>query len=227
MTLNEIVKDIMLLGRGEKLSQSEQLQEAQVIYWINTYRALLFKQQFDKNYEIDRSYVQSLNCLQLEEVDPVECPNLIQTERRISRTVVLPKTIVTRRGNCFTFVGDIHGKPFQLTNEENIYYYTKRKQSGRDTYAFYKDGRIYIVHNPILERITVRGVFESPGSLADYPNNCTGMDQFNIDSEYPISANIIPILKDMIITKELKIAITTPSDNDNDGNNKVSPNQKQ
>lgn len=226
MTLNEIVKDIMLLARGEKLSQSEPLQEAQVVYWINTYRSLLFKQQFEKNYEIDKSYVQGLNCLQLTEIDPLECPSVVTTERRISRTEVIPKTIVTRRGNCFTFIGDIHGKPFQMTNEENIYFYSQRKYTAKDTYCFLKDQRIYVVHNPMLEYVTVRGVFEDPTSLSLYTNNCTSMANFTIDSEYPLSANVIPILKEMIMTKEIRLVTTLPSDNDNDANSKVSPNIK-
>lgn len=226
MTLNEIVKDIMLLARGEQLSQSEPLQEAQVIYWINTYRALLFKQQFEKNYEIDRSYVQSLNCLTLTEIDPLECPSIVTTERRVSRTVEIPKPIVTRRGNCFTFVGNVHGKPFQLTNEENIYYLSSRKYTKKDTYCYYKDSRIYVVHSPMLEYITLRGVFEDPTDLVAYTNNCTNMASFTIDSEYPLSANIIPILKDMIITRELRLVTTMPSDTSNDSVPKVSQNIK-
>lgn len=229
MRLDEIVTDVMLLARGMKLTQSETIQRPQVIYWINAYRAILFKQSMDKNNEIDRAYIQSLNCMSLSQIDKSECTAIVNTNRILLRTAEIPKPIITRKGNCFTFIGDIHGKPYQLTTEDNIYFNLKRKYSGRDIYAYYKDTRIYIVspQNPNLKYITIRGVFEDPTLLANYTDNCTKMATFTLESDYPISMNVIPIIKDMIISREIKVGIGMYSDNDNDANAKYSPNTKQ
>jgi len=225
MTLNEIVKDILLIARGGKVSQSEVITDSQVAFWVNTYRAMLFKQSYDKNAEIDRSYIQSLNCLELEDIDTAECPSLVTTNRVIMRTAVeVPKPIVTRKGLCFTFIGDVHGKPFQFTSEENIYYYVNRKYSGKDIYCFYRDRKLYIVGTAKLKYLTVRGVFEDPTELANYVNNCSQMNDYTIDDPYPIGANIIPVMKDLILVKEMKMEVQSPSDNDNNANNKVSAN---
>lgn len=227
MTLNEIVSDIILIARGARVSQSEVISKRQVEYWVNSYRALLFKQSYEKHYEIDRAYVQPLNCLELTPVELSECPAILTTNKIISCTTELPKPLVTRKGNMFTFVGDIHGKPFQLTNEENIYYYSKRKYTGKDIYAFYRDNKIYVVHGKAMNKLTIKAVWEDPTKLMGYVNNCTNMDSYTIDDEYPISMNVIPILKEMILQKELKLTLSDFSDYENDGSPKVQPNTKQ
>ena len=228
MTLNEIVKDILLIARGGRVSQSETITDRQVAFWVHTYRAILFKQSFDKYSEVDRGYIQALNCMELEEVDTAECPTLVTTNRTILRTVQeIPKVVATRKGLCFTFIGDIHGKPFQLSTEENIPYYLTRKYSGKDIYVFIRDRRIYVVGNKRLEKISIRGVFENPTELASYINNCNMMVGYTHDDPYPIGANVIPILKEMILTKEIKMETGMPSDNDNDASNKQSPNRTQ
>ena len=227
MTLNQIVKDILLIARGGHVSQSENISDRQVAFWVNSYRAILFKQSYDKYSEIDRGYIQALNCMELEEVDTSECPTLVTTNRTIMRTKLdIPKPIATRRGLCFTFIGDIHGKPFQLSTEENIPYYLSRKYSGKDVYVFLRDRRIYVVGNKKLERLSVRGVFEDPTELATYVDNCNNMASYTVDSPYPIGANIIPVLKEMILSKEMRIETSALSDNDNDSNNKQSQNRQ-
>lgn len=78
---------------------------------------------------------------------------------------------------------------------------------------------MYVVNSDALEFITVRGIFEIPSEVGRFVNPITDQPYFNLDSKYPIPANLIPALKDIILQKELRIEASAPTDVRNDDMN--------
>ena len=72
--------------------------------------------------------------------------------------------------------------------------------------------------------INLRGVFEDPMQVATIKNCCTQEPCWDIDSSYPINADMIPTIKDLIFSKELKIMLGEPSDKSNNASPIVTPN---
>ena len=59
-------------------------------------------------------------------------------------------------------------------------------------------------------KLNVRGVFVNPLEV---------MDVHTGDVNYPIPENMIPLLKELIFTKELRIELSSPSDESNNSRN--------
>lgn len=48
MTLNQLIDNILLIARNNNIAESEHLSRAQIEKWIIGYRAMLIKQDIDK-----------------------------------------------------------------------------------------------------------------------------------------------------------------------------------
>ena len=85
---------------------------------------------------------------------------------------------------------------------------------------------MYLENCKLLRKIRVSGVFENPEEAY---NMRTGTDtsDYRTNMAYPIPSNLIPVLKEMILKQELGIMVKQLSDDTNDSNNKISPQQQQ
>lgn len=226
MTLKEISWDLLEIVRAGSVSKSETISIRQIESWIASYRALLIKQAYEKSYYTSPQLIQSLNCISLNQVDKAECCDIGITSCTVLKSaVVMPK--VTRSntgGDLITFVGAIDGKPFQLLSEQRAYWYQWRPWVFNDTYAYLKNNYMYIINNPGLEKFTLRAVFEDPMDIVNYINSCTGVPCYSVDDEYPISIDMLPTLKALILKQELGIMTISASDKNNDASNIQTPN---
>ena len=64
--------------------------------------------------------------------------------------------------------------------------------------------------------MTVRGIFEIPTEISHLNNANEVITDATEDTEYPIPINLIPTLKEMILSKELGIMAQAPSDLENE-----------
>jgi len=224
MKLSEILTDMLLTIRGAKISQSERITDAYLLFHLNNYRAKKIVESVAKYEVLDRIHIQSLQCISLDTVDISECPTIHNLCKYFLRTEPLPIPINAKNGPLITFIGDIEGTNWQLTTEENLRFMKQRKYTGGEIMAFWKDYRLYVASDKALDRLTVRGVFEDPTALADYPDNCNDMANYTYDSQYPLSNKWYPEIKSLILRNELKIVVESPSDNKNDGQHSVQSN---
>ena len=81
-----------------------------------------------------------------------------------------------------------------------------------DYIAYLKNNHLYLNGPGFLEYVEIEGILEDPTKVAD----C-----YDYDSPYPIPANMIPTLKNLIFSKELNIMLTVPTDNTNNSTNDV------
>lgn len=206
-SLNAIIDDVLLIYRDSEISESEKLSRIQVEQWIHQYRALLIKQDIDKGREINPDYVQTFGPLHISKVS--NCTggyNYISDEE-------LPKFIDLHFGSGLVAVKDMDGGLIQVGTETKAKYQTSRKYTCNDYIAYLKNNHLYILGPEHLEYVKIEGILEDPTQAGD----CFDRD----DTPYPVPANMIPTIKQMIFERELNIMSQMPSDDTNNSTNDV------
>ena len=206
-SLNTIIDDILLLLRNNNISESENISRVQIELWIHQYRALLIKQDLDKGRDINPDYLQSIGPMHISKVS--NCAggyNYISDDE-------LPKFIDLHYGTGLSSVKDMSGNLIQLGTETKAKYQTSRKYTCGDYIAYQKNKHLYILGPEHLEYVAVEGILEDPTQAG----KCFDRD----DTPYPIPANMIPTIKDMIIKKEFNLLLTVPTDTTNNSTNDV------
>lgn len=200
-TLNTIIDDILLELRNSSVAESEHISRIQIEQWIANYRAVLIKQDIDKGRDINPMYIQTMPCIHLDKVDTVA--GKIEYKSNIE----LPKLIDFHFRIGLVYVKDMYGNLIQLGHETKMKYQRYRKYTCGDYIAYIKNNRLYIEGSDNqLEWVEIGIIAENPADL----NEC-----FDPDSEYPVPAHMIPVIKDMIFSKELNIMHQMPSDETN------------
>ena len=200
-TLNTIIDDILLELRNSSVAESEHISRIQIEHWIANYRAVLIKQDIDKGRDINPMYIQTMPCIHLDKVDTVA--GKIEYKSNIE----LPKLIDFHFRTGLVYVKDMYGNLIQLGHETKMKYQRYRKYTCGDYIAYIKNNRLYIEGSDNqLEWVEIGIIAENPADL----NEC-----FDPDSEYPVPAHMIPVIKDMIFSKELNIMHQMPSDETN------------
>lgn len=200
-TLNTIIDDILLELRNSSVAESEHISRIQIEQWIANYRAVLIKQDIDKGRDINPMYIQTMPCIHLDKVDTVA--GKIEYKSNIE----LPKLIDFHFRTGLVYVKDMYGNLIQLGHETKMRYQRYRKYTCGDYIAYIKNNRLYIEGSDNqLEWVEIGIIAENPADL----NEC-----FDPDSEYPVPAHMIPVIKDMIFSKELNIMHQMPSDETN------------
>ena len=206
-SLNTIIDDILLLLRNNNISESENISRVQIELWIHQYRALLIKQDLDKGRDINPDYLQTIGPMHISKVS--NCAggyNYISDDE-------LPKFIDLHYGTGLSSVKDMSGNLIQLGTETKAKYQTSRKYTCGDYIAYQKNKHLYILGPEHLEYVTVEGILEDPTQAG----KCFDRD----DTPYPVPANMIPTIKDMIFSKEFNILLTVPTDTTNKSTNDV------
>lgn len=200
-TLNTIIDDILLELRNSSVAESEHISRIQIEQWIANYRAVLIKQDIDKGRDINPMYIQTMPCIHLDKVDTVA--GKIEYKSNIE----LPKLIDFHFRTGLVYVKDMYGNLIQLGHKTKMRYQRYRKYTCGDYIAYIKNNRLYIEGSDNqLEWVEIGIIAENPADL----NKC-----FDPDSEYPVPAHMIPVIKDMIFSKELNIMHQMPSDETN------------
>ena len=222
-TLNTIITDLLKIIRASNISSSEDISKRQLEDWVHQYRSVLLKRDLDKGKKPNPDYIQEIPNLKLEKVDLVG-DNLtslgVESGAYIFKTVLeIPKTLDLNFTSGFTYIGGPAGHEFQFIPEGRSKWQRYKKYTPNDRMAFLRNGHLYVINQGGIEFITVRGVFEIPTEVSRFTNPIVNQSYFNLDYKYPIPNNLIPILKEMILSKELKIEVTSPTDVTNDDKN--------
>ena len=220
ITLNTITTDLLNIIRGSDVSNSEAISKRQLEEWVHQYRALLLKQDLDKGKKPNPDYIQEIGNVEVTHVD-VSGDNIsslgVESGNFIYRTSLeLPKTIDLNFTSGFTYIGNPLGNEFQFIPEGRSRWQKHKKYTSDDRMCFLRNSRLYIINSDTLQFITIRGIFEVPTEVSRFVNPKTDQPYFNLDSKYPIPANLVPVLKEMILSKELKIESSSRGDASND-----------
>lgn len=202
MTLNQLVDNILLIARNNNIAESEHLSRLQIEKWIIGYRALLIKQDIDKNRDINDLYLTTIEPIHLDREETVPGYFTYVGDKE------LPKLIDFNYRPGVINVRDMFGNIIQIGSRTKAKLQKYRKATCKDYIAWVKGNRIYVDGDSNqLEYISVDVIAEDPTELKD----C-----FDPDSEFPIPAAMIPTITQMILERELRFMVTMPSDDSND-----------
>lgn len=206
-SLNSIIDDILLILRNNNISESENLSRIQIEQWIHQYRALLIKQDLDKGRDINPAYIQEINPIHI-----VKIGRSVGTFDYVSE-ITLPKFIDLHFGTGLVAVKDLDNNLIQIGTETKAKYQTSRKYTCGDYIAYVKNNRLYISGPEHLEYVKISGILEDPTKIGE----CFDYD----DTPYPIPANMLGVLKELIFSKELNIMLRVNEDDTNNSTNDI------
>lgn len=202
MTLNELVDNILLIARNSNIAESEHLSRIQIEKWIIAYRAMLIKQDIDKDRDINDAYLSTIEPIHLdrEEITPGNYVYVGDKE--------LPKLMKFNYRPGVINVRDMFGNLIQVGSRTKAKLQKFRKATCKDYIAWIKGNKIYVDGDSNqLEYISVDVIAEDPTE--------TGAC-FNPDSDFPIPEAMIPTITQLILDRELRYMISMPSDITND-----------
>lgn len=202
MTLNQLIDNILLIARNNNIAESEHLSRVQIEKWIIGYRAMLIKQDIDKDRDINDMYLTTIEPIHLDREETVPGYFTYVGDKE------LPKLIDFNYRPGVINVRDMFGNIIQIGSRTKAKLQKYRKATCKDYIAWVKNNRIYVDGDSNqLEYISVDVIAEDPTEL----NAC-----FDPDNEFPIPSAMIPTITQMILERELRFMITMPSDDTND-----------
>lgn len=116
-------------------------------------------------------------------------------------SLTVPSPIDLHFGTGILQVTDTGNNPIQYMPRVRRSFQFERKYTKYDPTYYYENHRIYIQSVVSVDAINVLGIWENPMEL--------GLDA---DAQYPLPVNMIPVLKQLIMEKELGLMLNMPSD---------------
>ena len=215
-SLNKLVYDVKNIYYGGFQSDDAQVSDRQVAYWINQDRAFLTSQLMSAGKTIPETFIQHLECVQLECLDPAECCDIESTQKVLRSTQKIPETIHRNgRNTIFSVSSADHTIGFAETNSIRQRYTKHSKYTGGKPSWFIKNGYLYLTNSKELEYVSLSGIFDDPTEALNFIN-CDGVPCWTWDDAYPISSRMASIITKKILTERLRFVQKTLNDEAND-----------
>lgn len=226
MTANQLLSDIRNLATSGSNPENFRIEDSQILFWIDEVRSTLISQSLQKRPDVNDSWLQTLSCLSLIQVDKSECCE-IETGCQILRTELeIPDTVDTNQDNFIVRVEDIMGNIISKSTSFKSKYNNYTKFTSNKPKWFLKNNYIYVINSDFLTTINVTAVFERPSDLTSY-TQCGGSTCYSTNSEYPCSLKMASMIADIVLKTKVYPFIQTPRDVTNDdSNNFANPNTK-
>lgn len=223
ITKNKIIYDLLSILKGGYISDDEQITPSQVGFWVDNIRAILIRQQFTKGQSLNNDIIQTINCLDMEEIDASLCPCEIVGCTILRSVKQIPTTIETEFKNLITRVSSpyIKGITFSHIPFSRVPYVNSMKFGKNIVKWFIHDRYIYLISkNVYIDKISLSGVFQFPEDLREY-SDCSNSPCYTDDSYYPIANHMIEVIKKMVVDLNGKVVLSTLGDNVNNAKNDV------
>lgn len=218
MTLREIVSDIENIASSGSLPVDFKIDSSQIAFWCNEIRAMLISQAIQKKQDLSDIWIQSITCLDLEQVDASECCELTTGCYLLKTVLPLPITIESWMDNTIIRVVKPNGELIAKSNAFEAVYNKYNKYTGVKSNWYLKNNYLYITNNQLLESITVYGIFEDPSDLSAFIG-CSNNTCFGWDSLYPCSLKMANDITNIVLKTKVFPFLQLPTDNKNDGAN--------
>lgn len=214
ITLRKIVYDIRGLIRDAK-SDDKHFTDRQIAFWVTTLRARLLKERIDRGQSISSSNYQAIEPMPVNVVSSISGIPNIDVGCKILRVGPFPDILEDIKGNPIihdfrslntsSFI-TIMEKPQALRVKDNKY-------TSKHPVAFKEGEFIYILGKDLyISDVKLDAVFEDP----DAANKLITGSPLGLDDYYPISASLLDIIKEIIISKNLALYVQLPEDRAND-----------
>lgn len=223
-TYNEIIYSVLDKLKPH-LTDDIDISVREIGWEIDNARALMLRNELNRNRTIDSNIIQDLGCVEMETADRAECCD-VDTGCLIVRTKLeIPTAIELHNSTGITRVGPVDkmDMDFSFISYSRARFVGNGKYNKNLIYAFLRNKRIYLVSKndkvKFINYINVAGVFENPTDVTPF-TNCGGESCFSGDSEYPLNSWMIPSLQEMVINKFIG-SLQMPKDTTNDGSETI------
>ena len=201
MTLNQMIDNLLLIARNSNIGESEHLSRIQIEKWIIGYRALLIKQDLDRDRYIDDLYKTTIGPIHLDKKEIAPGKIVYEGDKE------LPRLINFNKRSGVICVRDMHGNIIQIGDYTKAKYQKYRKATCGDYIAWEDNSKIYVEGDSNqLEYIMVDVIAADPTE---------GVECFDPDAEFPVPESRIPLITQMILDRELRVMTQMPSDETN------------
>lgn len=217
-TARKIVADIRNIISSGSNPNEFKIEDEQILFWINEIRSMLISQAIQRKQDISDVWIQTLGCVELEQVDISDCCTVPIGCYGLRSIKQLPDTVETDRDNLILTVTGLDGTYISKVNRFSQKYKEFNKFTGNNKGWFIKDNYLHIVNDKILSMVTVQGIFEDPSDLRRFVD-CSGVNCWNWDSNYPCSMKMASMITDIVVKTKALPFIQFPADNTNDAIN--------
>lgn len=218
-SLNTLISDQRNIADAGENNYSFRISDTQIAYWNHQLRSKLISQDIMKRKDISDIWVQTISCVELEQVDASECC-LITTDCYVLRSKVkIPTTIETYGDNLIIRVTTPTGDIINKSNTFKAKYNKYNKYTSEKSAWYLEKGYIYITSEDLLETINIYGVFDNPEELSNF-TKCGSC--FSWEDEYPVSIKMASDMTDIIVNTKMLPMLKLPQDTTN---NAISDNQ--
>jgi hypothetical protein len=186
---------------------------------INEQRALWLRNEYNKNRSVDPYVIQTLSCVELELVDPIQCCVAVPTGCKVLRTKKkIPNTIEFFFTKGITSVGpaDIMRPRFLLIDYSRVPYAGTGRTNGKAIYSFIYDSYMYVFSKEpglaLLKYITIRGIFEDPSELGSFLDCSSNQTCWKPSDPYPLNQWMWAYIKQNVIQQLMQKATQIQDD---------------
>lgn len=218
ITANHLISDIRGIASSGGNPNEFKITDRQILYWVEQTRSLLISQSLAKKDDINDSWIQYIDCVELEQVDASTCC-LVDSDCYVLRSKQrIPSTIDTWKDNWIVSVTTVDGNMIPKSNPFKSKYQKYNKYTSSDRGWYLKDDYLYVINDQLLTYVSVAGLFEFPSDLASF-TTCEGSACWSYDSNYPISMSLATQVTDIVIKTKVNTFMNFPMDNSNNANN--------
>jgi len=195
---------------------------------INGQRALWMRNEYNKNRSIDPYVLQTLSCLELELVNPINCCIEVPNQCKVLRTKkIIPNTIELYFTKGIATIGpaDITKPRFVLIDYSRVPYIGHGRTTQKAIYAFVYDQYIYVISKnlsiSLLKYITLRGIFEDPTELGEYVSCVNNQPCYRTSDPYPLNLWMWEYIKPQVLQQLLQKSVNRLDDSNNAQDDKI------
>ena len=203
-------------------SDDIKLSDRQLEFIINYYRAKLIKQEVDKKRAISSNIIQDLGKVQLAKIDSSELSG-VSTNKYILRTISkIPKLLELNQQDAIVYIGGLDKtSSIDFMTKSRSKWNKSSKYGSKQPTAYYRNGYVYIAECPqFMKFINIEGIFADPREVSRYntaDNVCYDISQ----DSYPISEYMIPVINELVLSKEMAVFSQAIQDDVNDASTEI------
>jgi hypothetical protein len=213
MTEKEIVYNILNTHSGGRLSDDFIPSYNQVAFMVKYVRAMLIRRDANEIWDINPDYYQDLGCIKLIKVDKAECCE-IDLDCDILRTEIkLPKPIRLKTKVAIIVNAVDKQTTLDVILPQRSLYIKYSKYTAAIPRVYYLNGYIYVPNTLELTYLNVRAIIENPEEANSFL--CDGEACYTADSNYPLPADMVQPLTELILSKEMNYMLKTAPDENN------------
>lgn len=217
MTLNEIASNVRNILRGGRSSNDDIISLDQIKYLVKYYRALLIRRDQQRNLNISNEFQQTLQDVPIS-ADKTEFNASVFTGNIYKTDIKIPVPLRLKNKEAISTVilDDDFGTHIPVLDYTRVGYQQYNKYTSAQSYCLYKGGYLYISNNDETAptTVTITGIFEDPIEVFNATDD--GFDEYDDNSEYPVSADMVEAITKSIISGEGSMLLQAPNDNELD-----------